>query len=238
MAAIVQKRLSLFVVFLFLISTVRSQKIVTVDFCIIDPDTPVMLNDTTLFYVYVTVDDTSATDDNTLYGDLYYWYQTDSMLSAGIPPGFINILPDNEFIPIGGKLDTISIAFQAHEIRPGPVNVICIWAAMQLPEIEDTIPCCNMFGFITGVETNEFLNKKYNVVFPNPVGQYLHIVEEEINQVSYINFYTIGGKMIRQLRSEEFTQGIISLETLEPGYYLVELYYQNGTITRSKILKQ
>jgi hypothetical protein len=225
---------------LFCVSTqIAAQKIITVDFCTIHYSTQIVLYDTIGIAVHVTVNDTSAVNDNTLSGDLFYWYATDSMIASGMAPRLINNNLNSELILDGGIPDTVYVDLRPEEIRTnGQLNVMCLWATMLVPGIEDTIPCCNNFDSdILGDEIYTQEKNNGNIVFPSPAEQYIFIRPEEISSVKQIKLISMEGKIINQLEKEEFKNGFISIEYLAIGYYLVELKYENNTVIRTKILK-
>jgi plastocyanin len=70
----------------------------------------------------------------------------------------------------------------------------------------------------------EFLDKQDVSVYPNPVTGILHILTDHL--VESIELYSISGKLLLQKQNE--ASGILDLEYLETGMYILKVTTQNG----------
>lgn len=214
-----------------------SQRVFKIDLCIFDEDNaPFTFYDTIPIMVHVKVENGGGIDTSAN-GDLYYWFQTDSMVSAGMPPRLINTDLSLEYLPPGGKFDTIPVDLRPEEWRTGPtspVNVWCVWAGMYIPDIIDSIPCCGNFGSaILGNEVHG--NQTYFNAYPNPTNQMLFISTGQTNTISDIKIMTIEGKTVD--RKVEMKSNAIDVQYLNEGIYILEIKFTDGSITRRKIQK-
>jgi hypothetical protein len=229
--------ITFFVIFSF--TETHAQRVFTIDYCHLEEDNPpYSFGDTISLWVHFFVSDTSGADTSA-FGDLYFWWQTDSMVAAGVPPRLINITPAYEFIPVGGVLDTVPIDLRPEEWRiiTGPVNVYCVWAAMYIPDMEDSIPCCNAYGLTILGDENQVDNTSINL-FPNPTTQFMIIQGDQISSIKEMTIISIEGKIAGLKTYEEIKTGRIDLEFLQPGIYFVELKMLDNSIVRKKIQKQ
>lgn len=222
----------------FSLPAIQAQRVFTIDYCHLEDDNPpYSFGDTISLFVHFFVSDTSGSDTSA-FGDLYFWWQTDTMAAAGVPPRLINITPAYEYIPVGGVLDTVPIDLRPEEWRiNGPVNVYCVWAAMYIPDLEDSIPCCNSYGLTILGDENQFENTPIHL-YPNPTTQFMMIQSDQINSIKEINFISIEGKIAGLKTHDEIMTGRIDLEFLQPGIYFVELKMLDNSIVRKKIQKQ
>jgi hypothetical protein len=199
---------------------------------------PIVMLDYTDFAVTISVYDSTLLTPDSIFGDLFYYYLTDSMISAGTPPRVINELVNNIWV-YGTVTDTVPIDIQPGEIRTSPpVNLIILWPAITSPDLADSIPdstYANFDGYI-GIPTIPD-PKKLSVIFPIPAMQYMYIKPEEIELIKHINILSIEGKLISTHEYLEYKSGFISIDTMPAGTYLVELNYKNGEVIRTKIIK-
>lgn len=211
-------------------------KIVTIDS--ISAQEPIVMFDTTNFFVLVTVNDTSFVNQDSIFGDLFYYYLTDSMDSAGVPPRLINNDTINQWY-VGTFSDILSIDIRPDEIRTTPVNLIVVWPAMINPEVADTDSIVIQIGFdgFLGITPTPD-HPRGNIVYPCPAMQYIYIRPEEISLIKEIHILSMEGKTINSFESEEFTSGFINIDSLALGTYLVELEYFDSKIIRTKIIKR
>lgn len=197
---------------------------------------PMIMFDSTDFNITITATDSIGAPD-TVSGDLFYYYQTDSMINAGTPPRIINNDPASVLIAFSFN-DTLTIDIRPDEIRTTPVNLIILWPAMLNPMIADSV--CDsieveLMGFLglrplAGKETQP-------VIFPCPALQYIYIQPEQLGQITEINLFTITGEFLSHYAPEDFRLGLIDIGHLAPGYYLVEVYYPNRLPRQIKIQK-
>lgn len=199
---------------------------------------PIIMNDTTDFFVQVSVNDASVLNQDSIYGDLFYYYLTDSMISASVNARIIN--DDSNDIYINPTIaDTVHIDIRPDEIKTTPVNLIILWPAMINPEVADTDSSTIVVGFdgylslpsITGIGQK-------NLIFPCPAIQYIYIRQEELSLIKQIRILSIEGKTINQYDKHEFSSGFINIDYLATGPYFVELNYYNNNVVRTKILKR
>ncbi len=201
---------------------------------------PIIINDTTDFVVQVSVNDTSLINNDTITGDLFYYYQTDSMDSAGVLPRIIN--NDLSNITINGSIfDTVSIDIRPEEIRTSPpVNLIILWPAIVTsnPEVIDTTQIQILVNFEGYLNINPIIKKDgYKIIFPVPASQYIYIQPAEINLIQSIQILTIDGKLVYIKTRDEISSGFINIDNIPNGSYLIDILYENGELVRTKIIK-
>lgn len=201
---------------------------------------PIIMNDTVDFLVLVSINDTSFVNNDTITGDLFYYYQTDSMINAGAPPRIFNQYIANETIS-GSFFDTISIDIFQNEIRTSPpVNLIILWPAIITtnPEVIDSTQIeleVYFEGYLHTPHAND--NDEYKVIFPIPASQYIYVRPEEIQFIRQIHLLTVDGKIVGTKQAEEISSGLISIDHLPTGTYFVQIEYRNGEIIQSKMIK-
>jgi hypothetical protein len=201
---------------------------------------PIIMFDTTDFAARVWVDDTTALNQDSIFGDLFYWYLTDSMLAAGAPARAINNDTTNIWI-IHYIIDIISVDIRPDEIKTTPVNLIILWPAMitSTPQVADSDSVAIYVQFEGYIGIPEIPDvPQSHLLFPTPALQYIYIRPEELPLIQYIHLLTIDGKMVSQYQAEEFSSGLINLDQLANGNYLVEVQYYSGKTVRTKILKR
>ena len=201
---------------------------------------PIIINDTTNFQVSVGVINGASLPD-TVTGDIFYWYLTDSMIMSSQPARKLEQDFVSELVP-DGFIDTIHIDIQPNEIRTTPVNLIILWPAMIDSSVSDT-HSISMYvlpvGFLhvqTGI--NPPYSNTQNLIFPCPTLQYIYIRHEELSSINKIIIYSMDGQAIATYENDEFKNGMINLENFVIGNYLVELIYYNNEIVKTKILKR
>jgi len=201
---------------------------------------PIIINDSTDFVVLVSVNDTSFINNDTISGDLFYYYRTDSMLNAGFLPRIINNDPSNITI-FGNILDTVSIDIRPDEIRTSPpVNLIILWPAIITtnPEVIDSTQIDISVTFEGYIGIPSITNKdKSNIIFPVPANQFIYIQPTEINLIKEVHLLTVDGKLISTKFAEEISSGFIQIDHLPGGTYLIEINYLNGETIRTKVIK-
>lgn len=198
---------------------------------------PVIMNDTTDFRVRVRV--TYLGSPAAVFGDLFYYYLTDSMIQVLAPPR-IFLQGDSGETASDGMFDTIPIDIRPDEIRTTtPLNTIILWPAMISPETLDSVSDTIQVGFNgwLGLPPIVIPNKS-NIVFPCPALQYIYIRQEELSLIKQIRILSVEGKMISQYENSEFNSGFINVDHLASGNYLVELLYFSSKIIQTKILKR
>ncbi len=197
---------------------------------------PIIIGSNTNFEVRVRVTNLLMQPDSIL-GDLFYYYLTDSMDSLGTPPRIFSQDSVNEMV-VDGMLDTITIDIQPNEIRTTPVNLIILWPALVGVEPVDSV-CDSIFVFGDGYIGIPNLpeGNKHNIIFPCPALQYVYIKPEELSLIKQINILTMEGKILNQYSIPEFSSGFINLDHLANGNYLIELQYFNNHTFQTKIIK-
>jgi hypothetical protein len=202
---------------------------------------PIIMFDTTDFAVHVVIDDTSFVNNDSISGDLFYYYLTDSMMNAGAPPRAIN--DDTNSITINGAiLDTVHVDIRPDEVRTTPVNLIILWPALHGPftnELTDTDSVAIYVGFdgYAGLPPMPEQHK-HHVIFPCPAIQYLFIRQEELHLIRQIRILSMDGRVIASYESNEFSSGFINVDTLPAGNYFVEINYSDKEAVRTKIQKR
>jgi hypothetical protein len=193
------------------------------------PSGPIVLNDTTDFHATLNID--SAGASSAVYGDLFYYYQTDSMINAGVPPRVIGLDGMNEWV-YDGMIDIVPVDIRPEEIRTTPANLIILWPAMITND--SIIDTDSITINLILDEVMEQLNQTIqNLVYPNPIQQLLYINPTEIPLLSRI-------KVISQVTGASTTYykylfqytGSIDLSNLPPGWYTVEVKYLLGLLTK------
>lgn len=200
---------------------------------------PLVMNDTTDFYVELSVDDIGPLNVDSLLGNLYYLYWTDSMQSSLQPPRIIDLDLSVIWVP-SFMADTVPIDIRPYEIRTEPANLIILWPAMINPLILDTNGISILIEHPDGIgtlNTEEFLKKNPNVVFPCPALQFINIRSEEINLIKLIKVISLEGKVMNEYLPADFSDGMISVNHLPVGTYFIEVNYLDNKLIRTKILK-
>lgn len=210
-----------------------------INFCALDQDNAFPY-DTVDLFVHVMVDDTSLTNDDTLFGEIYFWWQSDSMVDAGAPPRLINTDLNPQLVSVGGNFINVRLDIRPEEYRfdANGDNSFCIWPAMQSIEISDTGGCGAMNCNPHALAINEFMPKSIINLYPNPTSQFLFIESGPINSIDEITIMSMEGKMVCSKSREEIKTGRIDLGLLQPGIYFVELKMLDNSIVRKKIQKQ
>jgi len=229
------------IVFLCITSTgilfSQSTKILSIDS--IQVMDPVIMNGITNFSVSVRVDDTSAANNDFTTGILFYYYLTDSMIDAGVPPRIIAPNSNAVFInPI--IVDTVPIDILPDEIKTDPVNLIILWPAISgfNTEVVDTDSAfihVTVNGFLN---TYQHASKKQELYYPLPAMQVLYIRPDELALIERIRIYSLNGNVIKDYSKEEFKSGQLDLYELSSGTYLVETEYTSGYKLNKKIIKR
>jgi hypothetical protein len=197
--------------------------------------TPVLFGGTTDIEVQVRVMNGFVPD--TLFGDIYYYYLTDTMDSLGIPPQIVDqdFVMENVADPF---LDTVHIPINTGEMKTGPLNLIVVWPAMMNPEVLDTDSVAfylQVEGYI-GIEPLPSFEE--NILYPLPAMHYLFIKPHDIDLIEQIQIMNMQGQIINTMHKQDFSNGWLNIDQLPPGAYMVILQYKNGTVANKKILKE
>lgn len=209
---------------------------VTLSLLNINITTPLIMYDTVDFAVSVGV--LNGLNPDTVTGDIFYYYLTDLMLATLQPPRKFEEDFVVEMVPHGFQ-DTIPIDIQPTEIKTTPVNLIILWPAMHVPEVEDT-NSLSIFELLLGFldAPQEYPMQHGNIVFPCPASQFLFVKENELELIREIRIMSMSGAMVRSYPKEEFSSGTIVLNELAAGQYLIEIHYEDQQVIRQKILKR
>jgi hypothetical protein len=205
----------------------------------IQPLEPLVIGDTTDFYVELSVDDIGPLNIDSLLGNLFYLYWTDSMQNSLQLPRIIDLDLSIIWVP-SFKADTVPIDIRPNEIRTEPANLIILWPAMVNPLILDTngisiqIPTNGTMPTL-GVE--QFFKDPNQLIFPCPAIQFINIRPEEIKLIKQIKILSMEGKVLNEYSTSEFSSGNINVAHLAVGTYFVEMNYNDGKVVRTKILK-
>lgn len=198
---------------------------------------PIIINDTTDFKLVLGVHHSITLAPDSIFGDIFYYYQTDSMINASAPPRIINNEVNNEWIS-DQEIDTISIDIRPEEIRTDPVNLIVVWPAINNPNVSDSSGIAYQV-FAEGYLGEPGLNMppETNIIFPCPAIQFMYIKPSEMKQIRQIDITGTNGSIIASYVCQEFNGGYINLEGLPPGTYVVTLYYFDKRVVQTRLLK-
>jgi hypothetical protein len=219
-------------------SKVYSQATTTLSIDSISILSPVIMGGITNFGVQVRVNNLFAGD--TITGDIFYYYLTDSMISAGIPPRIFE-QDTSEFVS-DPFWDTVHVDIQPNEIRTGatgPLNLIVIWPAMIHPAIADTDSVTfyiTVEGFL-GLETAYPPNNEH-IIYPSPAQHYLFIKPDDMNLIAEIQLLNLQGQMVDRMHQDVISSGWINIDGLKTGAYMAVIYYKNGNVVYKKFLKE
>lgn len=209
---------------------------VTLSLLNINITSPLVMYDTVDFEVSVGV--LNGLNPDTVTGDIFYYYLTDLMLLTLQPPRKFEEDFVSEMVP-HGFVDTIPIDIQPSEIKTGPVNLIILWPAMHVPEVEDTNNLSILEYLIGFLDTpQEYPITKGNIVFPCPATQYLFIRHEEIELIKEVRIISMKGDLMAVHSHESIINGTILLDALPGGQYVVEIHYLNDQVIHQKIIKR
>lgn len=220
-----------------------------IDFCLPDPDFDFELGETIDIYVHVKAKSCLTDADTSVYGNLYYWFQTDTM--ASISASLFDNIDDQpwmEYIPIGGKMDTIPFYCDSSQLRAavgGPTNVIIIWPAF----ISPTAPVCDSGQYvlsapifpsigIDNLPAETFGSKAY----PNPANglELVYIDSKYGLPVNQVIIYNAMGQVSFQTKFPEGYQSngyVIPTQELIHGVYFIHLIYQDRKSEVVKFIK-
>lgn len=206
----------------------------------ISPMEPLVIGDTTDFYVELSVDDIGPLNIDSLLGNLFYLYWTDSMISSLQLPRIIDLDLSVIWVP-SFMADTVPIDIRPNEIRTEPANLIILWPAMINPLILDTngISINIQMPDSTGTLNmeNPFKDPNHQIIYPSPAIQFVRIRPEDIESIKEIRLLYSDGRTASTYLPAEFKSGTINVDHLAPGNYLVEIFYKNGDTHVSKIVK-
>ncbi len=174
---------------------------------------------------------------DSLTGDIFYYYLTDSMQSVFAPPRVFLQDTVNELVT-DLFLDTIPIDIQPNEIRTGPMNYIIIWPAMNVAvaDTDSIVIQANCIGFI-GLEP-PITETKSNILFPCPALQYLYLRQEEIELISHIKMIGMKGETVDDIYPNRFSNGWVNIDQLKTGNYTALISYKNGSTVSMRFIKQ
>jgi len=204
----------------------------------ISPMEPLVIGDTTDFYVELSVDDIGPLNVDSLLGNLFYLFWTDSMQNSLQLPRIIDLDLSVIWVP-SFLADTVPIDIRPNEIRTEPANLIILWPAMINPLILDTNGISILIptgGILPTLGIEQFFNEP-NLIFPCPAIQFINIRPEEIKLIRHIKIVSIEGKILNKYLPSEFSSGTISVNHLPVGSYFVEMNFNDGKVVRTKILK-
>jgi hypothetical protein len=199
---------------------------------------PILINDTTDFRLVLGVHHSVTMVPDSIMGDLFYYYQTDSMINSSTPPRVIDNSFGNQWI-VDQQVDTLSIDIRPEEIRTGPINLIVVWPAMHNPNVSDSsgIAYYTYSNGYMGEEGMMNIPPKSNIIFPCPAFQFMYIKTSEMPQIRQIDILGINGSIIATYTPQEFNGGYIYLKDLPPGTYVVNIYYFDKRVVQTRLLK-
>jgi hypothetical protein len=224
-----------------------TQVIGIVDYAIFD-ESQAIIGDTTIITIHVKFKSSVTNNDTAVNGNLYYHYQTDSMIAAG-GMGNIESIDDSpgwEIVPVGGKFDTIQFPCRPNQLRTGPVNVIIIWPALfnPLTPMDDSVMYI-LTNVSVGAEVGiieEGLTYYGSTAYPNPaMGEQLVMIhspkQEMIQSISILN--SVGQILSNQqiMEGQGLNDYILPTNKLSPGVYIIQLGYTNRQVEIIKFIK-
>lgn len=219
-----------------------------IDYAIIDEDNTV-IGDTAIITVHLKFKSASTNADTPVFGNIFYRYQTDSMIALN---GYMNQVetiennnPGWEIVPIGGTFDTINFPCLPGQLRTGPVNVIIIWPSLFNPatpmtdSLEYAIP--NVYVALSGLG-NEYVEELGSTVYPNPAPamQLVFINSKYSQAISRISILNAMGQV---LNGKEFMDGedskgyVLPTDELRPGIYHIHIFYKDKKSEVVKFIK-
>lgn len=220
-----------------------------IDFCLPDPDFDFEIGETIDIYVHVKVKSCATDADTSMYGNLFYWYQTDTMSTISSTLfDYIDSQPYIEFIDYGGKMDTIPFYCDSNQLRAsttGPVNVIIIWPAFTSP----SAPVCDSGQYVLPVPVFPAIGlegipveKFGSTAFPNPSNatELVYINSKYSKPVSEVQIYNAMGQLSYQTTfAEGFNPNGYVLPTtdLQSGVYFIHLIYSDKKSEVVKFIK-
>jgi hypothetical protein len=203
-----------------------------IDFADIDEDNAVIGFSTqcTTHVLFKTSNDL----DTTVYGNLYYWYKTDSMNAVNSNwYEFIDENPTFETINAGGEFDFFPFPCVQGQMRTGPVNVIIIWPAMIGPSVNVTD---SAFWMLSNVHVGDLSglvdqnNSFGSTVYPNPSSGYelIHISSKYTQLIDRISITNNLGQPVFNKYFVSSDQGSgynLPTDFLSSGIYNIVINY-------------
>ncbi|GAO29491.1 T9SS type A sorting domain-containing protein [Geofilum rubicundum] len=87
---------------------------------------------------------------------------------------------------------------------------------------------------VSSIDEGQMEESTQTMVFPNPVGDELHIKASQ--QINAVQIYDINGRLI--LRSEEQSvNSVLNLSALQSGFYLMQIELADGGVEYHKLQK-
>ena len=83
----------------------------------------------------------------------------------------------------------------------------------------------------------EIINEEIKI-FPNPVSDYLHVNQNDINDITYQIFNLKGQKLLTMKVDDSNTSVIWNISSLLSGTYFLRIYSKDGFLGMRKIIKQ
>lgn len=165
-------------------------------------------------------------------GDIIFYYQTDSMVSLGIPPTSDTtlIIPhDTIFVDTQGTQFIIPITPTASKFRIGG-NVIIVWPTRydslgpNIAPLGDSL----IIHITIGPNSLPSMSDNRNVkLFPNPATHQLYISFLQQETGKQYEIYDINGRIIHQGILGE-GQSFVNVEHLSAGMYGLHLFTSKG----------
>lgn len=90
-------------------------------------------------------------------------------------------------------------------------------------------------GFINGINENILLPDL--TIFPNPTQNEIQLNYSANHTITSIKIIDFCGKLIKNVPSNKFEESSLDISDLRPGFYTLNIFFQNEVITR-KILKE
>lgn len=196
---------------------------------------PIILDDTTGFQVRVRVN--SLLGPDSLTGDIFYYYRTDSMINSGAPA---RIFQQDAVIELvyDQFIDTVLIDIRPDEIRTDPLNLIVIWPAMINPSVADTDSIAFYVGFDGYFGIEEPTERLINPLYPLPAMEYLYVRPSDADKIELIHITNMQGQTVMLVNRNQLSSGWIHVGSLPAGLYNATITYNNGQLQTTRILKQ
>lgn len=87
--------------------------------------------------------------------------------------------------------------------------------------------------YLSNKDTKNTFTKKKLIIYPNPTSHYIHIQGDILNNYNY-QIFDISGRLVKSGIKDDKK---IDISTLEKGFYIINIFDQNGNKYSEKILK-
>lgn len=240
----------LFILFCFVGLTLTGysqvQRKMVIDSVMNDPDIPILVGTTMNLKTRIHMTD-SANNWVSGSGNIRYYVQSDSMYQAITLPAMIEDGQGVEFVPAGGRFDTLHLPLDSLDVRlseTNPINVIIIWPSIVNPSIilidSGFVLMDQVFFTDIGLPTEGDIPP--TTIYPNPSGSFelLYIKKhytELIEQISIIDYWG-QPVFVKRFTEEDETNGyVVPTFGLATGIYSIQIQYKDKKMESVKYIK-